>query len=287
MKLLHVIESQQFTVPLLMELFARTREMERVVARGGTRDYSSRVMASLFYEPSTRTRFSFEAAMYQREGVDVRFVGHPLIDLVQPRRTRDEFLAGLRLDPAAPVVDATAVPTLEELGFTEEIIAPYVAVKEAVFPFAKFREFDPILGPEMRSTGEVMGIADSFGMAFAKAELAAGNGLPLEGMVMLTVNDQTGELVDLAQEKVFSINFKDKSYKVKTFAEMRARPDSGYEPLAFIDDDPAQQVGIVRRQHVRHAGRGILRPAVEPGLHRHQTLAPGRARHEAHAPKPL
>jgi aspartate carbamoyltransferase catalytic subunit len=68
MKLSHVIESQQFTVPLLMELFARTRQMERVVARGGTRDYSGRVMASLFYEPSTRTRFSFEAAMYRLGG---------------------------------------------------------------------------------------------------------------------------------------------------------------------------------------------------------------------------
>ena len=80
--------------------------------------------------------------------------------------------------------------TLEQLGYTKEIIAPYVAVKEAVFPFAKFREFDPILGPEMRSTGEVMGVSDSFGTAFAKAELAAGNGLPLSGNVFLTVNDR-------------------------------------------------------------------------------------------------
>ncbi|MBI5601273.1 MAG: carbamoyl-phosphate synthase large subunit [Gemmatimonadetes bacterium] len=78
---------------------------------------------------------------------------------------------------------------LKDIGFTEEIIAPYVAVKEAVFPFAKFREFDPILGPEMRSTGEVMGIADAFGTAFAKAQISAGNGLPLQGQVMLTVND--------------------------------------------------------------------------------------------------
>jgi aspartate carbamoyltransferase catalytic subunit len=68
MKLPHVIESQQFTVPLLMELFARTRQMEKVVARGGTRDFSARVMASLFYAPSTRTRFSFEAAMYRLGG---------------------------------------------------------------------------------------------------------------------------------------------------------------------------------------------------------------------------
>jgi aspartate carbamoyltransferase catalytic subunit len=68
MALHHVIESQQFTVPLLGELFERSREMERVVARGGTRDYDDRIMASLFYEPSTRTRFSFEAAMYRLGG---------------------------------------------------------------------------------------------------------------------------------------------------------------------------------------------------------------------------
>ena len=78
--------------------------------------------------------------------------------------------------------------TLAQLGYTQEIVAPYVAVKEAVFPFTKFREFDPILGPEMRSTGEVMGISRHFGEAFGKSQLAAGNGLPREGHVMLTVN---------------------------------------------------------------------------------------------------
>jgi aspartate carbamoyltransferase catalytic subunit len=68
MKLTHVVESQQFTVPLLMELFERARLMERVAARGGTLDYQHRIMATLFYEPSTRTRFSFEAAMYRLGG---------------------------------------------------------------------------------------------------------------------------------------------------------------------------------------------------------------------------
>jgi carbamoyl-phosphate synthase large subunit len=79
--------------------------------------------------------------------------------------------------------------SLVSMGFTEEIVPPYVAVKEAVLPFSKFRETDPVLGPEMLSTGEVMGISDSFGSAFAKAELAADNGLPLSGSVLITVND--------------------------------------------------------------------------------------------------
>jgi aspartate carbamoyltransferase catalytic subunit len=68
MKLNHVIESQQFTVPLLMDLFDRTLEMRRIVARGGTRDYERRIMASLFYRSSTRTRFSFESAMCRLGG---------------------------------------------------------------------------------------------------------------------------------------------------------------------------------------------------------------------------
>jgi aspartate carbamoyltransferase catalytic subunit len=67
-KLQHVVESQQFTVPLLMDLFDRSRAMERVAQRGGTLDYQNRIMATLFYEPSTRTRFSFEAAMHRLGG---------------------------------------------------------------------------------------------------------------------------------------------------------------------------------------------------------------------------
>jgi carbamoyl-phosphate synthase large subunit len=79
--------------------------------------------------------------------------------------------------------------SLAGVGLTEEIIPTYVSVKEAVFPFNKFAGTDPVLGPEMRSTGEVMGISDSFGWSFAKAQLAAGNGLPLEGKILITVND--------------------------------------------------------------------------------------------------
>jgi carbamoyl-phosphate synthase large subunit len=67
---------------------------------------------------------------------------------------------------------------------------PYVGVKEAVFPFNMFPEVDPLLGPEMRATGEVMGIADTFGLAFYKAEEAAGTKLPTEGNILVTVADK-------------------------------------------------------------------------------------------------
>jgi carbamoyl-phosphate synthase large subunit len=79
--------------------------------------------------------------------------------------------------------------SLESLGFTEEVEMQYVAVKEAVFPFTKLPNVDTLLGPEMRSTGEVMGIADSFGWAFAKAQIAADGALPTTGAIMVTVND--------------------------------------------------------------------------------------------------
>ncbi|KST64945.1 carbamoyl-phosphate synthase large subunit [Mastigocoleus testarum] len=80
--------------------------------------------------------------------------------------------------------------TLKELEFTKEVIPEHIAVKEAVLPFDKFAGTDTILGPEMRSTGEVMGIDCDFGRAFAKAEIAAGELLPLTGTVFVSMNDR-------------------------------------------------------------------------------------------------
>jgi carbamoyl-phosphate synthase large subunit len=77
---------------------------------------------------------------------------------------------------------------------------PHFGVKEAVFPFNMFPEVDPVLGPEMRSTGEVLGMADSFGMAFFKAEEAATPALPTAGRVLLTVSEKTDEVVKIARE---------------------------------------------------------------------------------------
>ena len=79
--------------------------------------------------------------------------------------------------------------TLEEQGFTQEMVPTYYSVKESVFPFNKFPAVDPILGPEMKSTGEVMGIGDSFDEAFAKAALGAGERLPVKGTAFISVRD--------------------------------------------------------------------------------------------------
>jgi len=80
--------------------------------------------------------------------------------------------------------------SLAELGFTEEVIPNHIAVKEAVLPFDKFAGTDALLGPEMRSTGEVMGIDADFGKAFAKAALGANQKLPLAGTVFISMNDR-------------------------------------------------------------------------------------------------
>ena len=81
------------------------------------------------------------------------------------------------------------LPCTETKGVKELALRDYFAVKSPVFPFNKFRGVDTILGPEMRSTGEVMGVSSTFGLAFAKAQLAAGQRLPLEGTVFISVND--------------------------------------------------------------------------------------------------
>jgi carbamoyl-phosphate synthase large subunit len=111
---------------------------------------------------------------------------------VNPRASRTiPFVSKAINVPLASVAARVMVgETLAAMGVTREIVPPYAAVKEAVFPFNKFREFDPVLGPEMRSTGEVMGIDGGFALAFLKAEQAAGNALPTGGTVLLKVNDR-------------------------------------------------------------------------------------------------
>jgi carbamoyl-phosphate synthase large subunit len=110
---------------------------------------------------------------------------------VNPRASRTvPFVSKAIGVPLAKLAAAVMVGcSLDDLGLPDDLPVPGVAVKEAVFPFTKLPGVDTLLGPEMRSTGEVMGFADSFGMAFAKAQIAAEGGLPLSGAIFVTVND--------------------------------------------------------------------------------------------------
>src|SRR5438045_4510086 len=97
----------------------------------------------------------------------------------------------------------TVGKSLKEQGIHGTTVPRHLSVKEAVFPFHRFSKADTILGPEMRSTGEVMGIDDSFPRAFAKAQIAAGNALPLQGRVFISVRDEDKPgMVDLARRLV-------------------------------------------------------------------------------------
>ncbi|MFN5514768.1 MAG: carbamoyl-phosphate synthase large subunit [Cyanobacteriota bacterium] len=120
--------------------------------------------------------------------------------------------------------------TLEELGVTEEFIPKHVAVKEAVLPFAKFPGADTLLGPEMRSTGEVMGIDSDFGKAFAKAELAASVDLATSGTVFISMNDRTKEAAVPVVRDFIDLGFK----IVATAGTQKVLKDNGVEGVEVV-----------------------------------------------------
>jgi carbamoyl-phosphate synthase large subunit len=97
--------------------------------------------------------------------------------------------------------------TLEALGLTTEVIIKHWAVKEAVFPFDRFEKVDTLLGPEMKSTGEVMGIDDNLGLAIAKAQLAAGSKVPQGGNVFISVRDGDKEAVLPVARELVELHF--------------------------------------------------------------------------------
>jgi len=98
--------------------------------------------------------------------------------------------------------------SLDDINFKNEIIPKYQAVKEAVLPFKRFPGSDTLLGPEMRSTGEVMGLAKDFGLAYAKSELAAGNGVPSKGVAFLSTNDLDKENLESIARELLILGFK-------------------------------------------------------------------------------
>ncbi|MGA6971883.1 MAG: carbamoyl-phosphate synthase large subunit, partial [Candidatus Binatus sp.] len=126
------------------------------------------------------------------------YKGEVFILEVNPRASRTiPFVSkaiGVPLAKYAALV--MAGKKLGELGFTTERVPAHVAVKESVFPFGRFPGVDTILGPEMKSTGEVMGIDKTFAMAFAKAELAASSNLPDAGLVFVSVRDEDKQYLE-------------------------------------------------------------------------------------------
>ena len=98
--------------------------------------------------------------------------------------------------------------SLEDVNFTKEFKPKYQAVKEAVLPFKRFPGSDTLLGPEMRSTGEVMGLAKDFGLAYAKSELAAGNGVPSTGVAFLSTNDLDKKNLEYIAQELLNLGFK-------------------------------------------------------------------------------
>jgi carbamoyl-phosphate synthase large subunit len=137
------------------------------------------------------------------------FEGRVYVLEVNPRASRTvPFVSKATGVPLARIAARLmAGEKLVDFGLPEEIPVHGVAVKEAVFPFNKI-EVDPLLGPEMRSTGEAMGIDDSFGMAFAKAQISAGMELPMEGSIILTVNDRDKATVVPIARRFHDMGFK-------------------------------------------------------------------------------
>ncbi|MGS1009875.1 carbamoyl-phosphate synthase large subunit [Achromobacter anxifer] len=129
---------------------------------------------------------------------------------VNPRASRTvpyvSKATGLQLAKIA--ARAMAGQTLAAQGITKEVVPPYFSVKEAVFPFVKFPGVDTILGPEMKSTGEVMGVGTSFGEAFVKSQLAAGVRLPESGTVFISVKNQDKPLAVEVARGLHALGFK-------------------------------------------------------------------------------
>ncbi|MDD3726304.1 MAG: carbamoyl-phosphate synthase large subunit [Candidatus Ratteibacteria bacterium] len=129
---------------------------------------------------------------------------------VNPRASRTVPFVSKVIDvPLAKLATKIMIgKTLKELGFTEEVSVKYFAVKESVFPFIRFPGVDTVLGPEMKSTGEVIGIDTTFEMAYAKSQIAAGQKLPLSGSVFISVKDRDKKVVLPIAKGFYELGFK-------------------------------------------------------------------------------
>jgi carbamoyl-phosphate synthase large subunit len=178
---------------------------------------------------------------------------------------KDDIVYVLEVNPRASrtvpyVSKATGVPlakiaarvmvgrTLDEIGLTEEPAVDGFFVKEAILPFKKFFGVDTVLGPEMRSTGEVMGHAAHFGHAFAKAQLAAGNQLPLSGTVLISVNDYDKSAALKLARDLRRMGFQLKG--TRGTAAFCARAGLEIEPVNKVSEGSPHVVDLIRAGEV-------------------------------------
>ncbi|MDE2320687.1 MAG: carbamoyl-phosphate synthase large subunit [candidate division NC10 bacterium] len=182
--------------------------------------------------------------------------------------------------------------SLKELGVTEEPGLRHVAVKEAVLPFVKFPGVDAVLGPEMRSTGEVMGIDREFGLAFAKSQVGASGALPLEGTVFLSVRDNDKPHIVLLARRLMELGFQvvataGTAAVLKgegVIVEAVAKVIDGVRPH-IVDKMKNGEIGLVINtpggHHARLDSYSIRRTAVTMGIPYFTTMAAARAAVEA------
>ena len=217
---------------------------------------------------------------------------------------KDDQLYVIEVNPRASrtipfVSKATGIPlaklatkvmlgrSLSDLGFTREIIPAHVSVKEAVLPFDRFPDVDILLGPEMKSTGEVMGIASDFGSAYAKAQLGAGQNLPTAGAVFISVIDNDKNTVLPLVEKFREIGFNIMAtYGTSGFLTAHGIPNKPVHKVSFgrphvVDAIKNGEIQLVINTSVggetRRDGYHIRRTALKHKIPYATTIAGGKA----------
>ncbi|MCG6976666.1 MAG: carbamoyl-phosphate synthase large subunit [Acidiferrobacterales bacterium] len=182
--------------------------------------------------------------------------------------------------------------TLKEQGVVKEIIPDYYSVKEAVFPFIKFSNVDTLLGPEMRSTGEVMGVGATFGEAFSKSQLAAGNQIPAGGRMFISVRDEDQKsVIDVARyfsENGFELLATRGTAKVIEAAGIKVRQvnklSEGRPNIVdmIVNDDIDIIINTHSDKQSREDAYVIRREALVHHVTNYTTLAAARAACEGH-----
>jgi len=174
---------------------------------------------------------------------------------------------------------------LKDFGLTEEIKIPHVAVKESVFPFIKLPEADAVLGPEMKSTGESMGVDENFGLAFYKSQLSANMDLPKEGTIFISVKEEDQSKIQDIVEKADELGFKliatpgtAKAIKTVDVSEVsKISQDSPNLSDAILDKEVDMIINTPSGKVASVDGYKIRRLAIESGIPYVTTLAGARA----------